>query len=1010
MNAAEDGNQKSSSGAIKTAKGTRDYNPKHMALRKQILSHVVACFERHGAETIDTPVMELRETLTGKYGEDSKLIYDLADQGGGENLSLRYDLTVPLARYLAMNNISHLKRYHIAKVYRRDRPYMTRGRYREFLQCDFDIAGQYSPMVPDVECVRIVVEILTQVNVGDFVMKVNNRQILDGLFEVCGVPPAKFRAICSAVDKMDKLTWEEVKTEMVQEKGLEESVADLIGHYVQMKGGEELVSALLQDPRLTLCKVVQQGLSDMKLFLHYCDLYGISNRVSFDLSLARGLDYYTGIIYEAVLTGAEGALVENGGDQLEVAVGSVAGGGRYDNLVGMFSSKKQKVPCVGVSIGIERLFSILEAKNETSLTQIRTTKTQVYVATAGKNLADERFKLLRLLWDADISAEHSYKLSPNLLVQFQYCEDKGIPWALVIGDSELKNGVVKLRNVAARRDVDSLPLSTLVESLRTQLGLPESQLNLPRMMKRMASLTDSRESSPKKIIPQSTKPAAPKPAATKDAEMEDGHADATSAKPSNKTENSAAPEKKSSKFVLKTAKGMRDYGPRQMALRQKVLKEVVACFERHGAETIDTPVMELRETLTGKYGEDSKLIYDLADQGGGENLSLRYDLTVPLARYLAMNSISNLKRYHIAKVYRRDRPYMTRGRYREFLQCDFDIAGQYAPMIPDVECVRILVEILTALDVGDFVVKVNNRLILDGLFEVCGVPPEKFRTICSAVDKLDKMSWEDVKCEMTQEKGLDVTVADLIGHYVLMHGGEELVSALLQDPRMSPCKVAMQGLEDMKLFLKYCSILGISDRVSFDLSLARGLDYYTGIIYEAVLTGAEGALVENGGDQLEVAVGSVAGGGRYDNLVGMFSSKKQKVPCVGVSIGIERLFSILEAKNEAVQVRTARTQVFVVSAGKKLAEERFKIVRQLWDADIAAETSHKLNPNTLDQFQTCESRGIPWAIVIGESELQNGTVKLRRVADRNEREIQRNNLVEELKTILPSESSYGYLA
>lgn len=137
----------------------------------------------------------------------------------------------------------------------------------------------------------------------------------------------------------------------------------------------------------------------------------------------------------------------------------------------------------------------------------------------------------------------------------------------------------------------------------------------------------------------------------------------------------------SHKFILKTPKGTRDYNPQQMALRMGVLEKVLAVFRKHGAEAIDTPVFELKEVLTGKYGEDSKLIYDLKDQGG-EILALRYDLTVPLARYLASNKITNLKRYHIAKVYRRDNPAMTRGRYREFYQCDFDITGAYDPLLP----------------------------------------------------------------------------------------------------------------------------------------------------------------------------------------------------------------------------------------------------------------------------------------------------------------------------------------
>jgi histidyl-tRNA synthetase len=162
-------------------------------------------------------------------------------------------------------------------------------------------------------------------------------------------------------------------------------------------------------------------------------------------------------------------------------------------------------------------------------------------------------------------------------------------------------------------------------------------------------------------------------------------------------------------------------------------------FKNHGATSLDTPVFELREILAGKYGEDSKLIYDLQDQGG-ELCSLRYDLTVPLARYLAMNtSIQQFRRYQIAKVYRRDQPAMTKGRMREFYQCDIDIAGVYDPMIPDAEILRIATEVFDALGWKTYTIKINHRKILDGIFKVAGVPEDKIRTISSAVDKLDKV-------------------------------------------------------------------------------------------------------------------------------------------------------------------------------------------------------------------------------------------------------------------------------
>jgi len=446
---------------LKTAKGTRDYQPAQMAVREKVFTRIINTFKRHGAETIDTPVFELKDVLTGKYGEDSKLIYDLKDQGG-EILALRYDLTVPFARYCAMNKITNIKRYHIAKVYRRDNPSIARGRLREFYQCDFDIAGAYDPMIPDAECVKIVQEILSAVDVGPFVIKLNHRMILDGIFEVCGVKADMFRTICSSVDKLDKSPWDEVKKEMTDEKGLDEAAADRIGEFVRMSGGLELIEELLKG-KLAESKIAKQGLEEMKLLLNYCNLYGCGEAVSFDLSLARGLDYYTGVIYEAVLTGDA---KDDAGE--EIRVGSVAGGGRYDGLVGMFDPKGRSVPCVGVSIGIERLFSIMEANMAKKKEQIRTLDTDVYVISAQKNLTEERMKVVTELWNGDVRAEHSYKKNPKMLNQLQYCEENGIPLAVVLGTSEIEAGVVKLRNVASREEVE-VKRSEMIEAIKSRL-------------------------------------------------------------------------------------------------------------------------------------------------------------------------------------------------------------------------------------------------------------------------------------------------------------------------------------------------------------------------------------------------------------------------------------------------------------------------------------------------------------------------------------------------------------
>lgn len=440
----------------------------------------------------------------------------------------------------------------------------------------------------------------------------------------------------------------------------------------------------------------------------------------------------------------------------------------------------------------------------------------------------------------------------------------------------------------------------------------------------------------------------------------------------------------SQKLTLKTPKGTKDYGPEQTALRKNVFDKIVSIFERHGAVTIDTPIFELKEILTGKYGEDTKLIYDLKDQGG-EILALRYDLTVPFARYLAMSKITNIKRYQIGKVYRRDNPSMTKGRYREFSQCDFDIAGQWGSMIPDSECVRIMVEILSGLDIGHFTIKINHRSLLDGIFAACGVPQDQFRTVCSSVDKLDKSPWEEVRKELVEQKQLDPIVADKIGDYVSKRGKDDLFAELKQDETLMKEPSAEQGLQALELLYKYCKIFKVDDKIEIDLSLARGLDYYTGVIYEAVLTNSE--------------VGSIAGGGRYDNLVGMFDVKKKNVPCVGVSIGVERIFSVLESQyaKRSEKIRTSKVQVFVATAQKNLHTDRMKILGNLWDAGIAAEHSHKESPKLLAQLQHCEDNGIPLVIIVGESELARGEVVLREVSTRTERLVPLDKLVEEIK-------------
>ncbi|CDF36760.1 unnamed protein product [Chondrus crispus] len=346
------------------------------------------------------------------------------------------------------------------------------------------------------------------------------------------------------------------------------------------------------------------------------------------------------------------------------------------------------------------------------------------------------------------------------------------------------------------------------------------------------------------------------------------------------------------KIIAKPPKGTRDIGPEAMAIRERAFTLITSVFRSHGAVSIDTPVFELRDVLQNKYGEDSKLIYDLSDDMSsetGEKLSLRYDLSVPFARYIASNNVSQIKRYHIGKVYRRDRPAMERGRFREFFQCDFDIAGTYPAMVPDAEVLVVMMQMFDALaaqsefhakTIGSYRIKVSNRAILDAIFRVCGVPDEKLRTICSAVDKLDKETWDNVRKEMVVEKGLAEEAADRIGEFVKMSGEPLQVLGELRkhDALAESCGKTLDEME--KLFhLVECMREGMPQRLSFDLSLARGLDYYTGVIFEAVLV------------DRKINLGSIGAGGRYDKLVSMFKSRS--VPCVGCSLGIERIMNLM---------------------------------------------------------------------------------------------------------------------
>ncbi|KAF4035825.1 Anticodon binding domain [Phytophthora infestans] len=436
----------------KIAKGSQDFLPHQMALREKIFNKIRMVFKRHAGVEIETPVFELKETLTGKYGEDSKLIYDLADQGG-ELLALRYDLTVPFARFMALHSPGNIKRYHIARVYRRDNPQMARGRFREFYQCDFDIAGTYAPMLPDAEVLSIGIEVLQQFpELGPVKVKLSHRLLLDAILAICGVPVDKFRTTCSAIDKLDKEPWSDVRREMVDEKDIPEEVADRIEPFVCKVGSpRELHAQLVKENMFGDNANARRAMDDLALLFNYLEAMGVLDFISFDLSLARGLDYYTGLIYEFVLTSPEHH------------VGSIAAGGRYDNLVGMFSATDQQIPCVGVSLGIERIFGILHAHAEKQSANAAP-PSQVLVASTSNDLTMPRLELCKQLWLANISAEVMQTENPKFIKQLHYALERGTPYMVVIGVDELAKGVVKMKDMASKDEVN-VPRSEVVSEL-----------------------------------------------------------------------------------------------------------------------------------------------------------------------------------------------------------------------------------------------------------------------------------------------------------------------------------------------------------------------------------------------------------------------------------------------------------------------------------------------------------------------------------------------------------------
>jgi len=416
------------------------------------------------------------------------------------------------------------------------------------------------------------------------------------------------------------------------------------------------------------------------------------------------------------------------------------------------------------------------------------------------------------------------------------------------------------------------------------------------------------------------------------------------------------------KIIPRTFKGTRDFLPQEMLRREELFAYLRRVYHRYGFAPIETPAMEYLDVLLGKYGADGeKLIYRL-DYKGGRVLALRYDLTVPLARVVAQHRDQPrpFRRYQMQPVWRADRPQLRQGRYREFYQCDADIIGE-TDRIADAEVLALIGELIAGLGMGDFVVRVNHRRILEGMVAASGLPPEAGPAVLRAIDKVDKVGEEGIEAELVREEIAEDARRSLLDMLQHPRGGRKEIESF-------GTKIAESGVEEgCQDLLRIWSCLegfGVPmERYEFRLSLARGLNYYTGAVYEAFV------------DSLP-HMGSLAGGGRYDDLVSIFT--EESVPAVGATVGFERILTALDQLG-GQPGRSTPTQVLVLQFDGESEPAGLRVTGQLRKSGIPAELSYRKG-KLGKQIGQADKRGIPAILFQGPEEAAEGNWNLKVLA------------------------------
>lgn len=429
--------------------------------------------------------------------------------------------------------------------------------------------------------------------------------------------------------------------------------------------------------------------------------------------------------------------------------------------------------------------------------------------------------------------------------------------------------------------------------------------------------------------------------------------------------------------------GTRDFNADVVRKRNHIIHTIKNVFELYGFEPLETPAMENLDTLMGKYGEEGdKLIFKILNNGlndpknidkakaAFENVlqgkndmrlterALKYDLTIPFARYVAMNHAQltfPFKRYQVQPVWRADRP--QKGRYREFYQCDADVVGSTS-LLNEVELVNIYATVFRKLKIA-VDIKINSRKILSALAELCG-GTNKLTNITIAIDKLDKIGIEKVQEELF-ERGLDEKQVAVISEYLHIDGNNtQKINALKELLGARPA--GAKGIEELEYILHYPPSGHINPPV-VDLTLARGLNYYTGIIFEVKAR--------------DVQMGSIGGGGRYDDLTGLFGVPD--IPGVGISFGIDRIYDVMEELQLFPREVHSGTQVLFFNLGEAESKKAFSFMQQLRDKGISCELYHQ-QAKFDRQFKYAEKKHIAYAVMIGSRELESNTCIVKQLA------------------------------